>query len=534
MHEFQIPYGTGTLPLHVSEENLKAVLRPKLHQQEPLEDEAELVQRALAQPIGTPHLHELAKGKSSVVIVTSDHTRAMPSRITLPLLIGEIRRGNPAARITILIATGLHRATTEQEQRRMFGDEIVDRERIAVNNAFRKEDFVSLGTLPSGAELCVNRIAAECDLLVTEGFIEPHFFAGFSGGRKSVLPGICSEKTVNENHSFQAIASPYAKAGVLDGNPIHRDMVEAARRTKVQFILNVALDPQKRIAAAFAGDLEQAHAQGVHFIRSQYGCRAEHGDIVITSNGGYPLDQNLYQSPKAAATAEMCCREGGVIILCCSCSDGIGGEHFEKLIGLGSPEQIEAHLAALPPRETIPEQWCAQIYARILKRHSVILVTTGLSAQQVRRANMVPAASVDEALALAYTMVGKDAQVVVIPDGVNVLTEEKDVEQKIALRVNARDNVATIFANDVSDGTVVTLLDNGGSRDALTVIGDIPYGHKIAVRAIGQGEKIYKYSEEIGVACRMIKKGEYVHIHNLDSMRGRGDLAKSVKEEKQA
>lgn len=425
MQEFQIPYGTGALALHVSEKNLKAVLCPKLHRREPCESEAALVQRALARPIGTPHLCELAKGKNKIVIVTSDHTRAMPSRITLPLLLGEIRRENPTAQITILIATGLHRATTEQEQRRMFGDEIVDREHIVVNNAFREEDFVSLGTLPSGAELCVNRIAAECDLLITEGFIEPHFFAGFSGGRKSILPGICSEKTVNENHSFRAIASPQAKAGVLDGNPIHRDMVEAARRVGVQFILNVALDPQKRIAAAFAGDLEQAHAQGVCFIREQYGCRAEKGNIVITSNGGYPLDQNLYQSPKAAATAEVCCQEGGVIILCCSCSDGFGGEHFEKLIGLGSPEQIEAYLAAIPPQETIPEQWCAQIYARILKKHPVILVTRGLSAQQVRYANMVPAASPDEALALAYAMVGKSAQVVVIPDGVNVLMEEE-------------------------------------------------------------------------------------------------------------
>lgn len=529
MQEFQIPYGTKTLPLHVAGENLKAVLSPKLQQREMCRDEAELVQRALAQPIGTPRLCELARGKTNVVIVTSDHTRAMPSRITLPLLLGEIRRGNPAAQITILIATGLHRATTEQEQRRMFGDEIVDRERIAVNNAFCKEDFVSCGRLPSGAELCVNRIAAECDLLVTEGFIEPHFFAGFSGGRKSILPGICSEKTVNENHSFRAIASPHAKAGVLDGNPIHRDMVEAARRVGVQFILNVALDPQKRIAAAFAGDLEQAHAQGVRFIRGQYGCRAKTGDIVVTSNGGYPLDQNLYQSPKAAATAEACCREGGVIILCCSCSDGVGGEHFEKLIGLGSPEQIEAYLSAIPPQETIPEQWCAQIYARILKKHSVILVTDGLSAQQVRRANMVPASSPDEALALAYAMVGKAAQVVVIPDGVNVLTEENEVEEKIALKVNARDNVATIFAEGVADGSVVTLLDKEGNREALTVSGDVPYGHKVAVCAIGQGGKIYKYGEEIGVASRAIGKGEYVHVHNLDSMRGRGDLAKEAK-----
>lgn len=303
----------------------------------------------------------------------------------------------------------------------MFGDEIVDHEKIAVNDAFCEEDFVSLGTLPSGAEFCVNRIAAECDLLVTEGFIEPHFFAGFSGGRKSILPGICSEKTVNENHSFRAISSPNAKTGVLDGNPIHKDMVEAARRVNVQFILNVALGEKKQIIAAFAGDLEQAHEEGVAFIRRWSQCPAVEGDIVVTSNGGYPLDQNLYQSPKAVTTAEACCREGGVIIMCCSCCDGIGGEHFEKLITLGAPDEITEYLSKIPPRETIPEQWCAQIYARILKKHTVILVTDGLTEQQVRSVNMIPAKTPDEALARARQIVGAAARVVVIPDGVAVL-----------------------------------------------------------------------------------------------------------------
>ncbi len=421
MKEILLPYGRTALPLHIEENRLEALMQARMHSYEPKADEQELVRGALAEPFGTKRLRELAAGKQNVVIVTSDHTRAVPSRITLPILLAEIREGNPDADITILIATGLHRATTEEEQRRMFGDEIVDHEKIAVNDAFCEEDFVSLGTLPSGAEFCVNRIAAECDLLVTEGFIEPHFFAGFSGGRKSILPGICSEKTVNENHSFRAISSPNAKTGVLDGNPIHKDMVEAARRVNVQFILNVALGEKKQIIAAFAGDLEQAHEEGVAFIRRWSQCPAVEGDIVVTSNGGYPLDQNLYQSPKAVATAEACCREGGVIIMCCSCCDGIGGEHFEKLITLGAPDEITEYLSKIPPRETIPEQWCAQIYARILKRHTVILVTDGLTEQQVRSVNMIPAKTPDEALAGARQIVGAAARVVVIPDGVAVL-----------------------------------------------------------------------------------------------------------------
>ncbi len=428
MREFQIPYYTGTVSLHVEEKNLRGVLTAKMHEYQPGKSEEDLVRDALRAPVGTPRLSELARGKSRVVIVTSDHTRAVPSRLTLPLLLEEIRSGSPNADITILIATGLHRATTNEEMRRMFGDAIVDHERIVVNDAFCPEAFVNIGTLPSGAECYVNRLAVECDLLVTEGFIEPHFFAGFSGGRKSILPGICNEKTVNENHSFRAIASPYAKTGVLEGNPIHEDMVKAARMVNVQFILNVALGEQKQVVAAFAGDLEQAHQQGVEFIRSQSQCPAVQGDIVVTSNGGYPLDQNLYQSPKAVATAEACCREGGVIIMCCSCADGMGGTHFEKLITLGTPDEIEAYLAKIPPAETIPEQWCPQIYARILKKCKVILVSTFLDHDLIRKANMIPANSPDEALTMAYEMMGPDAGVVVIPDGVAVLAVSKQEE----------------------------------------------------------------------------------------------------------
>lgn len=420
MREIHIPYCRETLPLHVEEKNLSAVLTARMHEYAPGQPEAAIVQEALEHPIGTPRLRELAKGKKKVVLVTSDHTRAVPSRLTLPLL-AEIRAGQPDADITILIATGLHRPTTEEEQRRMFGDPIVDQEHIAVNNAFCEADFVDLGTLPSGAGFYVNRLVAECDLLVTEGFIEPHFFAGFSGGRKSILPGICAEKTVNENHSFKAISSPWAKTGILEHNPIHEDMIAAARRVNVQFILNVALGEKKNVVAAFAGDLEEAHAAGVAFIREQSQCPVVKGDIVITSNGGYPLDQNLYQSPKAVATAEAFCAESGVIIMCCSCIDGMGGTNFEKLITLGTPEEIEAYLSQISPDKTIPEQWCSQIYARILKKHKVILVTTYLDHELVRKANMIPASTPDEALAIAYEMKGPDAKVVVIPDGVAVL-----------------------------------------------------------------------------------------------------------------
>ena len=423
MHKtIPIPYYTSTLNLHVDEENLKAVLTAKMHGFHAEKTQEQLVLDALEHPVGSPRLRELARDKQKIVIVTSDHTRAVPSKITLPLLLKEIRSGNPQADITILIATGLHRPTTEEEQRRMFGDDIVGHEKIAINNAFDPEQFVELCTLPSGAVFQVNKLAAQCDLLVTEGFVEPHFFAGFSGGRKSILPGVCSERTVNENHSYKAVSHPRSNSGMLKDNPIHADMLCAAKAVNVQFIFNVALDGEKKIVAAWAGDLEKAHEAGVAFIRQWSQCPVVTGDIVVTSNGGYPLDQNLYQSPKAMATAEACAGEDGVIIMCCSCCDGMGGAHFGEILQRGTPDEIDRYLSEIPPQKTIPEQWCAQVCVRVLRRHQVILVTTFLDHDEVRRANMIPASTPDEALEIAYRLKGEHASVVVIPDGVSVLT----------------------------------------------------------------------------------------------------------------
>lgn len=425
MKEFKIPYYTSTMDLHLDEKNLKAVLVSGAHNLKREKTEQELVREALEHPIGTPRLSELSKGKKKIVIVTSDHTRAVPSKLTLPILLEEIGSTNPQAEIKILIATGMHRATTEQEQRKMFGDNIVDHETIIINDAFKEEDFTDMGTLPSGAHFHVNSAVLDCDLLITEGFIEPHFFAGFSGGRKSILPGVCNKVTISQNHSYKAIASPKAKTGVLKGNPIHEDMIVAARRVNVQFILNVLLDGDKKVIAAYSGDLEKAHEKGVERLREISQCKATKGDIVITSNGGYPLDQNLYQSPKAVATAEACAKKDGVIIMCCSCVDGMGGTQFAKLIVDGTPEEIDAKLSRVPSEDTIPEQWCAQIYSRILRKHKLILVSTYLDPELIKKANLIPSKSLDEALEIAYGIKGKDAQVVVIPDGVSVMAVEE-------------------------------------------------------------------------------------------------------------
>ncbi len=423
MPTVQIPYHTSHVTLEVPPENLLAVLHPPLHQYRSDKTEAEIIEEALASPIGSPPLRELAKGKRRVTLVTSDHTRAVPSKKTLPYLLAEIRKGNPAADITILIATGLHRATTPEEQLRMFGDAIVDNEKIVVHDAFKEQDMRYICPLPSGAGFTVHKLAVDCDLLLTEGFIEPHFFAGFSGGRKSILPGICSAETVSENHSYKAIAHPGAAAGSMEQNPINQDMIFAARKMNVAFTFNVALDAEKNIIAAFAGDVLQSHDAGCAFVRGLSAVPKVEGDIVVTGNGGYPLDQNLYQTPKAISTAEACAGENGVIIMCASCVDGIGGSHFERLMRLGSPAAIDKELSAIAPKDTIPEQWCAQVFARILQKHPIILVTTFLDHEVVRQLNMIPAMSPDEALALARQIKGHNAKIVVIPDGVAAMVQ---------------------------------------------------------------------------------------------------------------
>ena len=326
--KISIPYGRTALEAEVDDARLNGIYTSSLPP--PAADEVACVRAALDAPIGSPRLEELAAGKRKVVIIASDHTRPVPSRIIMPQLLERIRRGNPSAEITILIATGFHRLTTRDELAGKFGDEIVARERIVVHNSSDAASLVEAGTLPSGGRLIVNRLAMEADLLVSEGFIEPHFFAGFSGGRKSVLPGIVSRETVLANHCSEFIQSPFARTGILDGNPIHRDMLHAAEVARLAFAANVVINGEKKIVHAVAGHFRQAHEAGCAWLKDICRVRAPISDIVVTSNGGYPLDQNVYQSVKGMTAAEAVCRDGGVIVMVASCADGSGGESFYR------------------------------------------------------------------------------------------------------------------------------------------------------------------------------------------------------------
>ena len=428
MASISLPFGRGRVEAEIPDRRLAGVLRSKAHGYRPDAAECELVRRALANPIGTPRLRELAKGKRNVVIISSDHSRPVPSRIILPELVGEIRAGSPDAEITVLVATGFHRPTTEAELLDKYGEELYRRAglRFVVHESGKSDDMVSLGALPSGGQLRINRLAAQADLLVGEGFIEPHFFAGFSGGRKSVLPGVASRITVLANHCSAFIDSPFARTGILDGNPIHRDMLFAAEQARLAFICNVVIDGDKKIIAAFAGHYDQAHRAGCSFVEELSGVEAIPAPIVITTNGGYPLDQNIYQSVKGMTAAEATCTPGGVIIMVSACGDGHGGQSFyDTFANEKDKEKIMARFLATPSDQTIPDQWEAQILCRILLRHPVIMVTQA-PREMVEAMQMHYAADLPSALAMADRLLGRrDSPVTVIPDGVSVIVKAK-------------------------------------------------------------------------------------------------------------
>ena len=419
---FQIPYYKKHLDVEIEDSLVNGVLTSHAESYKTSKTEEELVREAINNPINSPKLEDLVKGKNKIVIISSDHTRPVPSHITMPIYLETIRKGNPSADITILIATGMHRPTTKEELINKYGEKIVREEKIVVHNAYNDEDMAFKGILPSGGELWINKIACEADLLVSEGFIEPHFFAGFSGGRKSVLPGIASYKTIMANHSGEFINDKKSRPGNLQHNLIHEDMVYAARTAKLAFIVNVVLNGNHEIIGSFAGDMEKAHEKGCDFVRSLASVNKVNCDIAISTNGGYPLDQNIYQAIKGMTAAEATLNPDGIIIMIAGCRDGHGGIGFyHNIADVKDPEEFEQKAIHTPRLETVPDQWTSQIFARILAHHKVILVSDLVDPQLVKDMHMDLATTVDEALEKAFEIKGKDAKVAVIPDGLGVV-----------------------------------------------------------------------------------------------------------------
>ena len=419
---FKIPCGQQKLDLTLPDEQVVGVLESNIGTMKATGTEDEIVQAAMAKPYGGTTLAELAKGKKTCTIICSDHTRPVPSKHIIPFMLKELREGNPDIDITLLIATGFHRLSVEKEMRAKFGDVIVDNEKIVVHDSANAESNVKIGVLPSGADCIIDKVAANADLLVSEGFIEPHFFAGFSGGRKSVLPGVCDRKTVMGNHCSKFIDSPYARTGILEGNPLHKDMVAAAKMAKLAYIVNVVIDEDKKVVAAFAGDPFEAHKSGCEFLSGYCQVKAVPADISITSNGGAPLDQNMYQCVKGMTAAEATTKEGGVIIICAECADGTGGDGFyNALKNCESPQALMDQILKVPQDETQPDQWEYQIQSRILIHHPVIYVSRPEMKQTIEEMKMMYAATLDEAVAKAKEIRGEDATFTVIPNGISVI-----------------------------------------------------------------------------------------------------------------
>lgn len=417
----RFPYGKTHLSYDFEKVN---VLTSSIEDYDPRMSEGALVEAAMAAPEGGVTLRELAKGKQKVVLIASDHTRPVPSRVIVPPMLRQIREGNPDADITILISTGCHRETTKEELVAKFGPEIVAGEKIVIHDCDDRENLVNIGTLPSGGQCLINRLAVEADLLVAEGFIEPHFFAGFSGGRKSVLPGVAGRETVLANHCSEFIAHPKSRTGILEGNPIHTDMLWAAKKVNLRYIVNVVLNGEKQVIYAVAGDLEKAHKKGTDFLFDLCGAETSLADIVISTNGGYPLDQNVYQAVKGMTAAEAAVKEGGVIIMLAESGDGIGGDHFYRQLADEPDINITMDLFLNRGRnETVPDQWQTQIFIRVLQKAKVIYVSQ-VESETVKKLHMIPASNLEEAMEKAKQLIGKEnPTITAIPDGVAVMVK---------------------------------------------------------------------------------------------------------------
>ncbi|OEF96686.1 nickel-dependent lactate racemase [Desulfuribacillus alkaliarsenatis] len=420
--EIRLPYDKGCIEFTPPSGCNVKVLTPPSEDFKPEFSQEQIVRNAISNPIDSPPLSELAKDKKNIVIITSDHTRPIPSRITMPIILEEIKKTNPNAKPTLLISTGLHRVSTDEELMERHGQDVLDQVNVINHVATDLDNMVYLGVLPSGGELWINKLAVEADLLISEGFIEPHFFAGFSGGRKSILPGIASRKTVLYNHNSTFLSNPYARAGELERNPIHKDMVWAAKQAKLAFILNVAINGEKEVIHAVAGNPFAAHEQGCEFVKDLTGTEAIPADIVISTNGGYPLDQNVYQAVKGMTTAEMTAKPGSVIIMVSACKDGLGGRDFyHQLADFPSPQESMDLFMKTPEDQTPVDQWQSQILARILLKHKVIVVADESVASFVNEMHMEYAKTVEEAIEKAQQIKGRDASITVIPDGVGVI-----------------------------------------------------------------------------------------------------------------
>lgn len=409
-----LPYGRGHLRAEIPERYLASVAVPR--RMKPVANPDVKLDKALVAPIASPSLEELARGKKRPIIIISDSTRPTPSGMIVEAALRSLSRaGIPEKSVRLVVATGLHRPSTEEELMERLGKDLLNRLEVWNHDARDDSSLVSLGHTSRGTPLWLNKAVHESDLVIGDGYIEPHFFAGYTGGGKNIMPGVSGFETIKANHGAAMIDHPKARAGVLKGNPIYEDIVEAAGRGGLDFSINVTLDPQKRISGVFAGGFEEAHRAGSKFLDGHVKVETPEADIVITTNGGYPLDRDLYQAVKGMTVAEGIIREGGVAIVASECVDGVGHPRFRELVERSSTPQEILDVIRTPGFFEV-DQWEAQILARVLMRCDVICVT-GVESAVIRGMHMIPAGSIQKALGIALKYVGRDPEIVVVPGG---------------------------------------------------------------------------------------------------------------------
>lgn len=383
-----------------------------------LQNPEETVAKSLVVPIESSELKEIARGKKTACVVISDNTRPVPNELILTALFQQLEEASIKKKnITILIATGIHAPNLGDELVQLVGKNIATNYHVVNHYSKQKEDMVLVDELDDGTPICINKIYVEADLKVLTGFIEPHMWAGFSGGRKSILPGISSIETLEYMHGPKIVAHKKAAYGVLAGNPFHEQCLKVMEKAGADFIVNVTLNTKKQVTGVFSGHPVKAHLEGCAFL-SQFCVHtlSEPLDFIVTTNSGAPLDCNLYQTSKGITAAADGLKSGGAIIIASQCDKKIGSEEYVEVMNMvDTPQSFVDRL--MQGDFFIPDQWCAQETYQVMLKHKILIYSDGISDADLRKYHFEPIHSIEKAIDDLLEHFGEKAKWAVIPDG---------------------------------------------------------------------------------------------------------------------
>jgi nickel-dependent lactate racemase len=415
-----LDYGRTGLPVELPDDRVVGPLaiRPVT----PLADPHDAVERALAHPTGTPPLAEVARGRRNACVLICDITRPVPNRLILPPILRTLEASGIARRdILILVATGLHRPNEGAELEEMVGPEVARNYRIENHHGKVLEEHDYLGTTPNGVPVYLDSRYVRADLKITTGLIEPHFMAGYSGGRKVICPGVAALETIKVWHGPKFLEHPRADCGFLEGNPVHEENTRIAQMAGCDFIVNVCIDGERRLLWVGAGDMIRAWHEGVRFVEGVVKVSVPQPcDVVVTSCAGYPLDTTFYQAVKGMTGALPVVKQGGTIILAASLSEGVGSPEFRQLIA-DNPDLKVFKQRILGKDYFVMDQWELEEFCKVVDKCKVKVVSDGLSPVELLKCYVEPAPSVERAVADSLAEYGPAARVAVIPKGPYVL-----------------------------------------------------------------------------------------------------------------